>query len=161
RDDTGSRAGVRRTRRRTLARPDAQSRAGIRRGPGRGGGRGARGSGLPAHAGGYRRGALCGVSRFSPFVSSSPSPFRPSPLYLPPYAPPPPPPPPGGSPPPPPPEQQYGGELSPPPENTERVTYGLVQLRGVPDGAAVDLDGRFWLTATGLDKRWLALPEGE
>ena len=40
------------------------------------------------------------------------------------------------------------------------ATYGLVQLRGVPDGAAVDLDGRFWLTAGGLDDRWLALPEG-
>ena len=39
-------------------------------------------------------------------------------------------------------------------------TYGLVQLHGVPDGAAVDLDGRFWLTADGLDDRWLALPEG-
>src|SRR5436309_1325316 len=39
-------------------------------------------------------------------------------------------------------------------------TYGLVQLRGVPDGASVDLDGRFWLTAEGLDARWLALPEG-
>lgn len=42
----------------------------------------------------------------------------------------------------------------------QRATYGLVQLRGVPDGAAVDLDGRFWLTATQLDNRWLALPEG-
>src|SRR5262249_13704483 len=44
---------------------------------------------------------------------------------------------------------------------TARIgTYGLVQLHGVPDGAAVDLDGRFWLTADGLDDRWLALPEG-
>jgi hypothetical protein len=33
-------------------------------------------------------------------------------------------------------------------------------LRGVPDGAAVDLDGRFWLTAEDLDQRWLALPRG-
>jgi len=50
-------------------------------------------------------------------------------------------------------------EASPPP--SARIgTYGLVQLHGVPDGAAVDLDGRFWLTADGLDDRWLALPEG-
>lgn len=40
------------------------------------------------------------------------------------------------------------------------ATYGLVQLRGIPDGTAVDLDGRFWLTAMGLDQRWLALPQG-
>jgi hypothetical protein len=36
-----------------------------------------------------------------------------------------------------------------------------VQLRGVPDGADVDLDGRFWLAAEALATRWLALPEGE
>ena len=41
------------------------------------------------------------------------------------------------------------------------ASYGLVQLRGVPDGAAIDLDGRFWLTAQQLDQRWLALPHGE
>jgi hypothetical protein len=46
----------------------------------------------------------------------------------------------------------------PAPENNE--SYGLVQLRGVPDGAAIDLDGRFWLTASGVDERWLALPAG-
>jgi len=45
--------------------------------------------------------------------------------------------------------------------DAERVSYGLIQLEGVPDGAAVDLDGRFWLTANDLDDRWLALPEGE
>lgn len=41
------------------------------------------------------------------------------------------------------------------------ASYGLVQLRGVPDGATVDLDGREWLHADGLDQRWMALPEGE
>src|SRR5207245_6977486 len=62
-------------------------------------------------------------------------------------------------PPPPPPEEpgyeagqepQYGAQSEAPPEETqptpedaERASYGLVQLRGVPDGAAVDLDGRF------------------
>jgi hypothetical protein len=34
-------------------------------------------------------------------------------------------------------------------------------LRGVPDGASIDLDGRFWMSADDLDQRWLALPEGE
>ncbi len=46
-------------------------------------------------------------------------------------------------------------------EDAERASYGLVQLRGVPDGAAVDLDGRFWLTAQALDERWLAVPFGD
>jgi hypothetical protein len=41
------------------------------------------------------------------------------------------------------------------------ASYGLVQLRGVPDGASVDLDGREWLRADGLDQRWMALPHGE
>jgi hypothetical protein len=59
---------------------------------------------------------------------------------------------------------------SPPPSSSEstsgdtagaRASYGLVQLRGIPDGAAIDLDGRFWLTARDLDERWLALPKGE
>ena len=36
-----------------------------------------------------------------------------------------------------------------------------MQLRGIPDGASIDLDGRFWLTANDLDERWLALPTGE
>jgi hypothetical protein len=54
-------------------------------------------------------------------------------------------------------------EKTPPAASDEaaRASYGLVQLRGVPDGAAVELDGRFWLTATSLDERWLALPDGE
>jgi hypothetical protein len=38
--------------------------------------------------------------------------------------------------------------------------YGLVLLRHVSDGAAVALDGRFWLRAQSLDQRWLALPRG-
>lgn len=64
-----------------------------------------------------------------------------------------------------PPPEEEGAPLAestpPPPADSERASYGLVQLRGVPDGAAVDLDGRFWLTADGLDQRWLALPDGE
>jgi hypothetical protein len=43
---------------------------------------------------------------------------------------------------------------------TPPASYGLVQLRDVPDGATVDLDGRFWLTANDLDQRWVALPDG-
>jgi hypothetical protein len=66
------------------------------------------------------------------------------------YYPPPPPPPP------PPPDQEEEQEAAPEPP----ASYGLVQLRGVPDGAAVDLDGRFWLTAAQLDQRWLGVPEG-
>ena len=70
---------------------------------------------------------------------------------------------------PPPPDEEASAEPGQPdeeaseaaPTSTARIgTYGLVQLHGVPDGAAVDLDGRFWLTADGLDDRWLALPEG-
>jgi hypothetical protein len=49
----------------------------------------------------------------------------------------------------------------PSPAAAPPASYGLVQLRGVPDGAAVDLDGRFWLTARALDGRWVALPDGE
>ena len=76
------------------------------------------------------------------------------------------------------PPPDVGAEGGPPPEEegepraenappsseeteSERASYGLVQLQGVPDGAAVDLDGRFWLTAKGLDQRWLAMPDGE
>jgi hypothetical protein len=49
------------------------------------------------------------------------------------------------------------------PDNAELQddgSYGLVQLHGVPDGATVYLDGRFWLVAHGLDGRWLALAGG-
>jgi hypothetical protein len=45
-------------------------------------------------------------------------------------------------------------------ESPDIYTYGLILLRGVPDGASVFFDGRFWLVANGLDGRWLALPEG-
>ena len=65
----------------------------------------------------------------------------------------------------PPPEEGEGQAEAPPPaesdEEASRATYGLIQLRGVPDGASVDLDGRFWLTAQHLDQRWLAVPRGE
>jgi hypothetical protein len=70
-------------------------------------------------------------------------------------------------PPAPPPPLPGGGPDAPPPEpepelhELDRTSYGLVQLRGVPDGADVDLDGRFWLVGDGLDQRWLALAEGE
>lgn len=55
------------------------------------------------------------------------------------------------------------GSYGKPPEQpaAPAATYGLVQLRGVPNGAAVDLDGRFWLYAQALDQRWLAVPRGE
>ncbi len=46
------------------------------------------------------------------------------------------------------------------PENPLDASYGLVQLHGVPDGTAVDLDGKFWLKAEHLGARWLALPRG-
>ena len=39
-------------------------------------------------------------------------------------------------------------------------SYGLIQLRGVPDAATVDLDGRRWLDGRNLAGRWLALPAG-
>jgi hypothetical protein len=65
-------------------------------------------------------------------------------------------------PPPPPPSEEAAApaEAAAPEEEGSPATYGLVQLRGVPDGTPVDLDGRFWLTAEQLDHRWLALPEG-
>jgi hypothetical protein len=45
-------------------------------------------------------------------------------------------------------------------EDARRATYGLMQFRGIPDGAQIDLDDRFWLDAQGLDQRWLAIPDG-
>lgn len=60
-----------------------------------------------------------------------------------------------------PPGKEPGAERAP--ETGEEVasaSYGLVQLRGVPDGTAIDLDGRYWLSAADLDERWLALPQG-
>jgi hypothetical protein len=53
-----------------------------------------------------------------------------------------------------------GGAPEPSAEEERSASYGLVQLQGVRDGASVDLDGRFWLTADALEQRWLALPEG-
>ena len=50
---------------------------------------------------------------------------------------------------------------SAPPATEAPASYGLIRLDGVPDGAAVELDGRFWLTADDLDDRWMALPQGE
>lgn len=47
------------------------------------------------------------------------------------------------------------------PDENARTSYGLVRIRGAPDGADIDLDGRFWLVANALGMRWLALPEGE
>ena len=58
-------------------------------------------------------------------------------------------------------EQRAERTPSTPDDDAARATYGLVQLRGIPDGASVDLDGRFWLTAENLDDRWLAVPRGE
>ena len=61
----------------------------------------------------------------------------------------------------PPPGEPPGGAIAEAaPQSAPIPTYGLVQLRGVPNGSAVDLDGRYWLTADSLDNRWLALPEG-
>jgi hypothetical protein len=59
-----------------------------------------------------------------------------------------------------PPEREEGGSEPQASGQASRASYGLVQLRGVGDGASVDLDGRFWLTADHLDDRWLGLPEG-
>ena len=96
--------------------------------------------------------------------------YYPYPYYAPyPYPYPPPddegwgePPPEAGSEPPPEAGSEPRAENAPPSrEEAEHASYGLVQLRGVPDGAAVDLDGRFWLTAERLDERWLAVPYGE
>jgi hypothetical protein len=89
-------------------------------------------------------------------------PYPPAYPYGYPYYPPPPP----YYPPPPP---AYGTEAPTPPEEShatapphdgQRATYGLIQLRDVPDGARVDLDGRFWLTAENLGTRWLAVGDG-
>jgi hypothetical protein len=85
------------------------------------------------------------------------SPYYASPYYIPyPVYPPPPPPPadPGASASP---DDQAAAAAD---DDARTATYGLVQLRGVPDGAAVDLDGRFWIEANDLDRRWLALPNG-
>ena len=59
----------------------------------------------------------------------------------------------------PPPDQGYVAE-SPEAASDDYSSYGLIQLRGVPDGASVDLDGRRWLDGRNLGDRWLALPAG-
>ena len=56
--------------------------------------------------------------------------------------------------------QAQHGEEGGSAEDADQGTYGLIQLRGVPDGASIDLDGRFWLTANAIGTRWLALPSG-
>jgi hypothetical protein len=57
------------------------------------------------------------------------------------------------------PEKQQG-EKGGSAEDADQGTYGLIQLRGVPDDASIDLDGRFWLAGNAIDSRWLALPSG-
>ena len=59
------------------------------------------------------------------------------------------------------------GEAPPPQAEAEGIppvdlsTYGLIQIQGVPEGAKIDLDDRFWLEGSReLDHRWLALPSG-
>lgn len=96
---------------------------------------------------------------FAPYPYPYPYPYyAPYPVYA--YPPPPTAPPPGdpgwGTPSQEPERAPGDAESSGPPD----ATYGLVQLRGIPDGASIDLDGRFWLRASDLDRRWLALPDG-
>ena len=38
-------------------------------------------------------------------------------------------------------------------ESGAASNYGFVQFRGVPNGAAVDLDRRAWVTSPGLENR--------
>jgi hypothetical protein len=45
-------------------------------------------------------------------------------------------------------------------ERTRPASYGLIQVRGVPDGAQIDLDDEFWLEARDLDNAWMAISEG-
>jgi PEGA domain len=59
----------------------------------------------------------------------------------------------------PPPDQGYLAD-SPDAAGDDYSSYGLIQLRGVPDAASVDLDGRHWLDGRNLGGRWLALPAG-
>ena len=40
------------------------------------------------------------------------------------------------------------------------ASYGLIQIRGVPNGAQIDLDDRFWLEARDIDDKWMAISEG-
>jgi PEGA domain len=59
----------------------------------------------------------------------------------------------------PPPDQGYVADSSVA-AGDDYSSYGLIQLRGVPDGASIDLDGRHWLDGRNLGDRWLALPAG-
>ncbi len=58
------------------------------------------------------------------------------------------------------PQDDTAPEAEAPPPDDYGSTYGLVQLREVPDGATVDLDQHPWVDGRGLDDRWLALPAG-
>jgi len=133
------------------------------RGGGHGGGWGGHGHGHGPHVfidGGFFFGSPY-YWGYDPFFYGGPGyyPYPPAyaypyPYYYPPEEP-------ETEPPPPPEEQEQGGASQPQaPGEGSRASYGLVQLRSVPDGASVDLDGRFWLTAKQLDARWLGLPEG-
>jgi len=146
-----------------LAAPAGAARGGHGGGGMHGGG--FHGGGHGFHGGGFHRGGgrvfVGGSVFFDPFWYGYPYYYYPYPYYpsypydYPDY--------------PPPPDEEASAEPGQPgaeapeaaPPSTPRIgTYGLVQLHGVPDGAAVELDGQFWLTADGLDDRWLALPEG-
>jgi hypothetical protein len=136
------------------------------RGPGGHGGHGGfggHGGGPHGHFGphGHSRIFIDGGFFFDPFFPYYYPYYEPYPVYA--Y-----PPPPYEAPPEESPEATAEGEESAPPESAPptreealRASYGLVQVRGVPDGAAVDLDGRFWVTAKALGERWLAIPQGE
>jgi hypothetical protein len=55
------------------------------------------------------------------------------------------------------PAEEAGSDVAPPPDTS---SYGMVQLRSVPDGSAIDFDGRYWFDARQLDDRWLSVPPG-
>jgi len=119
--------------------------------------------GRPGFRPGFRSHVFVGGFFWDPFFFPGfyPYPYYyPYPVYSYPPYPPPPPPEQAGSEPPPNEQPPPSAEASPTEENPLDASYGLVQLRGVPDGADVDLDGRFWITAQDLDKRWLAVPRG-
>jgi hypothetical protein len=132
------------------------------------GGHGGRGGGWHGHDGGHFHGGFHGP-RASIFIGGFWDPFWPRYYAYPYYYPYPVPYPYPVYPPPPPDDRGYARDedSEPPPraetspDDGERATYGLIQLRGVPDGADVDLDGRFWLRAQALDNRWLAVPQGQ
>ena len=143
--------------------------AGFHGGGGFHGGRGFGGPGFGRFHGGGR--GFVGGFFWDPFFYAPPYYYYPYYPYGDPYGY-------GAYPPPPPPDAYSGWEGGPPPDaeapgpeaqgeesgpeegEVPDATYGLVQLRGVPNGASVDLDGRFWMQAKGLDDRWLALPRG-